>query len=302
MLFGLSEYCTSYDGDRVILRTVESYKPDGNYMYSDKIMVEKRDVTFDDNGVPMFNFRWGTHYYSITIAQYALQHHALYLVKDSQESYEIFISMADYFVKTQDQNGGWSVDFDHYFYKGRTEEIKAPWYSAMAQGQVLSTLVRAYSVTKDEKFLESAKRGLLLYSVPVELGGVLRKFENSYWFYEEYPTEPASFVLNGFMYSIFGLYDLYQISGDSTAKKLYKEGIKTLKRMISLYDLGNRTSYDLTHFTTNGVAPNIARWGYHSTHVLELSAICCIEPNELLFKDVLERWIGYIKGVPARTN
>lgn len=302
MIFGLSEYCTSDSGEKVILRTVDSYLPYGNYMYSDKIMVEKRDVTFDEKGIPMFNFRWGTHYYAITIAQYALQHHALYLEKDSQKSYEIFFSMADYFVETQDAKGGWSINFDHMFYKGRTALMNAPWYSAMAQGQVLSTLVRAYSLSKDEKYLESAKKGLFLYTIPVELGGVLRKFENEFLFYEEYPTEPASYVLNGFIYSLFGLYDVYKICDDNLAQKLYKEGIKTLKRMLSLYDLGNRTSYDLTHYTTEGNPPNVARWGYHSTHVLEMSAICCIEPDETIFLETLKRWIGYIKGQSVRTN
>lgn len=301
-LLGLSEYVTSYDNEKVLLRTVDEYKSNGNYMHSDKIMVEKRNVTFDTDGVPMFNFRWGTHYYPITIAQYALQHHALYLVKDDNTSFDIFISMADYFVKTQDEKGGWPSDFDHTFYKGRTELMKAPWYSAMAQGQALSVLSRAYHLTREDKYKVAALKGLIIYTIPVDLGGVLRKFENKFWFYEEYPTEPASYVLNGYIYSVIGLFDVFDTFRDNLSEKLYFEGIKTLKRVLSLYDLGNRTAYDLTHYSNEGVPPNVARWGYHSTHVILMSALCCIEPNEKMFLDVFERWVNYTKGIAARTN
>lgn len=303
LVMGLSEYATSYDGKRVLIRTVDEYDPFGNYRHSDKMDVAKRKkVTFDDEGIPLTNYRWGTHYYPITIAQYALQHHALYVTKQELDSYNIFIQMAEYLLGSQDENGGWPVTFDHVFYKGRTELIKAPWYSAMAQGQVLSTLVRAYHITGKKDYIEAAKKGLKLYSIPVELGGVFRRFENKYWFYEEYPTEPASYVLNGYIYALLGLYDVYISCNDELAEKLYKEGIRTLKRVLSLYDLGNRTAYDLTHYTTEGNPPNIAKWAYHATHVLQMSVICCIEPEELMFKETLKRWINYSKGIPSRTN
>lgn len=294
-------FVITLDGENMLLRLVDEYIPTGNYMHSDKIQVEKRNVTFDESGIPKVNFRWGTHYYPITIAQYGLQHHALYLLTNDRNSYEKFIMVADYFTKTQDRNGGWPTEFNHTFYKGRTKELKAPWYSAMAQGQAMSLLVRAYDQTKKTNYLDSAKKGLKLFSRPVKAGGLLRKFEGKFWFYEEYPTEPASYVLNGFIYSLVGLYDVAAVSGSRKAKKLYDRGIQTLRRMISLYDLGNRTAYDLTHLTTEGNAPNVARWGYHSTHLLVLSVICAIE-NDPIFQSVLERWIGYAKGITAKTN
>lgn len=38
-------------------------------------------------------------------------------------------------------------------------------------------------------------------------GGVRNELFGRAW-YEEYPTTPGSFVLNGFMYALIGLYDL----------------------------------------------------------------------------------------------
>lgn len=299
----VSEYIKTNDGQTILVRTVDNYNPQGNYLHSDKNRIEnKSNVILDQDGIPMVKYSWGTHYNPVTIAQYGLQQHALYLVNNDENHYNILIKVSNYLIDNQDEKGGWPFGFDHTFYKGRTELIQSPWYSALAQGQALSLLTRVYHLTGEQKYLDAAKKGVLLYCVPVEFGGVLRKFKNEYWFYEEYPTEPASYVLNGFIYSLFGLYDVYNVDGDETAKKLYLEGIRTLKHMLSLYDLGNRTSYDLTHYTTEGNPPNVARWGYHSTHILLLSGISSIETDESLFSITLERWIDYVKGIPTRTN
>lgn len=75
------------------------------------------------------------------------------------------------------------------------------------------------------------------------------------WFirrYEEYPTSPASFVLNGFIYSLLGLYDLnatVPASLSRDAGHLYEQGMISLKKMLLLFDTGSGTIYDLRHFT-----------------------------------------------------
>ena len=59
--------------------------------------------------------------------------------------------------------------------------------------------------------------------------------------YEEYPTTPPLFVLNGFIYSLFGLYDLAQVAtGDAkqTAQKLFDDGMASLKVMLPFFDSG----------------------------------------------------------------
>jgi len=59
--------------------------------------------------------------------------------------------------------------------------------------------------------------------------------------YEEYPTNPPLFVLNGFMYSLFGLYDLAMTGNRSInaeARMLYERGMSSLKVMLPLFDSG----------------------------------------------------------------
>lgn len=70
--------------------------------------------------------------------------------------------------------------------------------------------------------------------------------------YEEYPTTPASYVLNGFIYSLLGLYDLNNTAPQPIAKeagKLFRQGMMSLKKMLMLFDTGSGTNYDLRHFS-----------------------------------------------------
>ena len=60
------------------------------------------------------------------------------------------------------------------------------------------------------------------------------KFMNQYTWYEEYPFSDGLYVLNGFMYSMIGLYDLFTADGAPeelhfTAKEIFDLGFESLK-------------------------------------------------------------------------
>lgn len=178
------------------------------------------------------------------------------------------------------------------------------WYSAMGQGHALSVLSRAYHHSGgDFRYLKTALRALKPFKVPSVKGGVKATFLQTYNWYEEYPTQPPSFVLNGFIYSLLGLFDLKAIVPVNQAQEvteLYNEGMKSLKNLLMLFDMGSVTSYDLRHITI-GTAPNLARWDYHATHINQLLLLSTIE-NEHLFKSTAERWIEYMNGKRADHN
>ena len=82
-------------------------------------------------------------------------------------------------------------------------------------------------------------------------------FHERYVWYEEYPFEEGLFVLNGFMYSLIGLYDLSSASSApqearDEAKELFDEGIVSLKALLPLYDNGKGSNYDLQHVIKDG--------------------------------------------------
>lgn len=114
---------------------------------------------------------------------------------------ENFLSGAAWFLKNQDQKGGWAIGVPRVLAEGRLS-LQPPWYSAMAQGHGISVLVRAHHVTGDEKFLNAAKAALKIFEIRAENGGILSEFMGIYPWYEEYPTVPGTFVLNGFTVKI----------------------------------------------------------------------------------------------------
>jgi heparosan-N-sulfate-glucuronate 5-epimerase len=231
----------------------------------------------------------------------------------SSEHLKMFYSGADWLLKNQDRAGGWPVEV--VFNKDRkkfpfADELAEGWHSAMAQGHAMSVLSRAWLTSKEAKYADAAIKAIDLFSVSSEEGGFVAKFLDKFIWYEEYPTAPSSFVLNGFMYSLIGLNDLKEMleeKGDSVeivekAGELLVEGLKSLRALLPLYDTGSGSVYDLRHFTMKGSAPKLARWDYHSTHVNLLYVISTLDEEDDFLLNTAERWRGYMVGNRAEHN
>nr|XP_061830886.1 D-glucuronyl C5-epimerase B-like [Nerophis lumbriciformis] len=213
-----------------------------------------------------------------------------------------FFAASDWLRRNQDERGGWPIMVTRKLGEG-FRPLDPGWYSAMAQGQAMSTLVRAYLLTKDQAYLNAALKAVGPYKVPSAQHGVKAVFMNKYDWYEEYPTSPSSFVLNGFIYSLLGLYDLSETAGEKLGREagqLLSRGMESLKAMLPLFDTGSGSIYDLRHFML-GTAPNLARWDYHTTHINQLQLLASIDSSPI-FKEVVKRWKGYLKGIRAKHN
>ncbi|XP_011494920.1 PREDICTED: D-glucuronyl C5-epimerase [Ceratosolen solmsi marchali] len=221
----------------------------------------------------------------------------------TSEHMEQFYDAARWFVANQNiTSGGWSNPVKRKVANGMAI-LEPGWYSSMGQGHAISVLSRAYYHSGDEKYLQTAVRALRPFRILSNNGGILTYFLDKYVWYEEYPTTPSSFILNGFIYSLIGLYDLKSIASGKDAeeaKKLFDQGMNSLKNMLTLFDTGSGTTYDLRHFTLK-IAPNLARWDYHSTHVNQLLLLNTID-NDPIFGTTSERWIDYMSGKKASHN
>uniref|UniRef100_A0AC35G3D7 Heparosan-N-sulfate-glucuronate 5-epimerase n=1 Tax=Panagrolaimus sp. PS1159 TaxID=55785 RepID=A0AC35G3D7_9BILA len=170
----------------------------------------------------------------------------------------------------------------------------------MAQGHALSVLTRAYLLTNDTRFVKAAKKSLNLFNLLAKDGGVKNQLFGFDW-YEEYPTTPGSFVLNGFMYSLIGLYDFSTIKDfGNESKVLFENGLNSLRTFLPLYDTGSGSVYDLRHLGLKS-SPNIARWDYHAVHIYLLKWLHTIT-NDPFFNEIADRWIGYAQGKKAKHN
>lgn len=209
---------------------------------------------FDEDGIPLTDYKeFGIQYQPVGIAQYALGTWGLYLENNDLQYKEKFLHTADWFcdnLLVEDDFGVWEYKFDFPRYN-----LKAPWSSAMSQGEGISVLVRAYQLTENKKYIEIAKLAINSFKVPIEMGGVFYKDKEGLVWYEEYPSlenEPPH-VLNGFIFALFGLYDYYKATESEEALELFNQGIKTLKEKINLWDMGFWSRYDLTDIYSENV-------------------------------------------------
>jgi len=224
-----------------------------------------------------------------------------------------FFYAVDWLVRRQEPaTGGWSVPVARSLSDGRLT-LPPGWLSAMAQGQAMSALVRAYGRTRRKEYIDAAILAIEPFGRQSAEGGVVARFMDRYDWYEEYPTTPPCFVLNGFIYALVGLYDVAASAplgdGQRTAARLYAEGLKSLRVMLPMFDTGTGTVYDLRHLTLAAggrAAPNRARWDYHAAHVNQLAVLVSIlrrdgaDQEELEtaaeFEEVARRWASYMKG------
>jgi len=105
--------------------------------------------------------------------------------------------------------------------------------------------------------------------------------DGGYW-YEEYasPSSIRSHVLNGHIFALEGIYELYTLTKDDMARKLFQEEMNELKRHIHEYDAGSWTYYDRLK--------NMANWKYHNLHIKQMDYLWKTTGN-VLFKKYSKR-------------
>jgi hypothetical protein len=266
-----------------------------SYLVFDEEELKRRsDFDLDADGIPVIPTYvdvepYRTHYYPITIGHYALAVFHTWLRSSQDEDLERFLSLADWFVEHQSQDGCWYAKTDVPIYR-----LRAPWPSAMAQGRALSVLTRAWQCTSDEKYLESARRALAAFSVPVERGGITDAYDGQTTF-EEYPAQPAPHVLNGMIFALFGLWDLVRAQpDDARPAELFKRGVASVETLLPLYDTGWWSLYDLYHLEAS-TPRNPCTVHYHDIHVKQLKIMHAITGRDA-FGALARSWAGYQEG------
>lgn len=96
--------------------------------------------------------------------------------------------------------------------------LEKPWVSGITQALAVSVFCRQYYESKDKKYLDSAVSAFAPLLTSVENGGLLRATKAGLEWVEEYPSNPASYVLNGHMFAIIAAIELFQLTGNPLYK------------------------------------------------------------------------------------
>lgn len=290
---GVQTYSYNFGGN--VAETRDPYDPAGLiYDWTEAQIPEMRSgrAIRDDSGIVMAALDDGFYYHPLSVASIGLYQYSNYLVEEDEEFWEDAVRHADFIVEVLDpQNGCMYYPLDDRLVAGTDYRIKAPWPSAISQGRICSLMARMYYATGDKKYLEAAQLAMRAFDIDISDGGVTRDFMG-HPFYEEYPAEEPIFVLNGFMDAIIGLYDVWHLTGDETAERLYKQGIETLVFCLPYYDINGVSLYHLAHLNGDLIDPfYTAR--YHTVHVARLLTILEFEENETL-RYYCDKWIHYV--------
>jgi heparosan-N-sulfate-glucuronate 5-epimerase len=232
----------------------------------------------------------------VAVAQWGLGAYERFLVDGEEEWREAALSAGRFLLESQEREGERDGAWLHRTPFPHTFPLRAPWISAMAQGEAASLLVRLYRETRDEALAEAALRALGPLSVPSSAGGACALLDGSP-FPEEYPTDPPSFVLNGAIFALWGLRDVSTSLDDSDAARAFEEGVDTLAAAIDRWDLGYWSRYDLFPHA----AINIASPAYHELHITQLRAMDRVAPRSELAA-AADRWAGYRADPAARSR
>lgn len=234
-------------------------------------------------------------YGHVKLAQLALGHFERYVATGDADALHFADSAAAFFVTTQQpagsaDEGGWYHEFPY----AHRAELRPPWLSAMAQGQAASLLLRVYLETGREELAESALLAMRPFDRSVEHGGVTSVIGPSL-FAEEYPTTPASHVLNGAVFALWGVRDVAETLQDESARKLHDDLLDGLVSTLPRFDLGTWSRYDL--YPKPPV--NIASSFYHHLHISQLQALASLY-GEPVFTTLAERFVSYEERATLR--
>ena len=288
-------------GDVDICPTLGHYYQDYSGTLTSETLAFYYGDDFDANGVPRINYttlfrghpqvdqtrNYGIHYTPVTIAQYALALWSAYLQTGRDEHARAFLAQSDWLCRNRTFTAAgfslWLHEFEFPIYR-----LTPPWASAMAQGQGISVLVRAYQLTGESSYREEAQRAFGAFQATIqECGVAIVEEDNGLWL-EEYPSEPPSHVLNGFIFALWGAFDLFRVTQYMPAYDVWMRGTSTLKRNLSRYERAWWSCYDLAH-------RELAARDYHRLHVLQLQVLGELT-GESDFTTMADRWESYLAG------
>ena len=118
-----------------------------------------------------------------------------------------------------------------------------PWTSGLSQGTAITALVRGYLVLKDPHYLDVARSAVGAYTHSAPEGVLTHAFGGDW--YAEYSFAPGTFILNGFLQALNGIWDLYAVTKSSSVRAIFTRGSRAAKHALHHYDTGAWSLYTL---------------------------------------------------------
>ena len=294
-LFNLAEYFGIKGSGYALARATLNYDPDDlAAYYLDFASRADYPGPFDAKGLALTRIGQRSVYMPINVVLYGLGQLELCRKSGSDLHRERFKAMLEWLCENQAASGIWLTSVPKPEFG-----LHRPYQSAMLQGLGISCLVRGSFLFSEYRYMKSAYRALKPFRTRVEQGGVTAILPEGP-FYEEYICRPPCHVLNGFFFAIWGLYDLVRLEDHAEARQLWQDGVATIVKLLSHYDIGYWSLYHIPG------EPNPATPKYHDLHIEQLRVMYRLT-GEDTFSEYARRWQEYtdefsnaLKTLPAK--
>lgn len=208
--------------------------------------------------------------FPVAIFQYGLGAYDLYLMTGDEKYKYKFAQCVDWAYSNQEPNGAWNNFF--FYYPDHP-------YGSMAQAEGASLLIRANKCFSDDKYMLAAKKAIDFMLLPIEDGGTTEYCGEDVIFHEYTHRET---VLNGWVFSLFGLFDYVISNKDSDYyRKVLNDSLNSLVKYIPEFNLSYWSGYDL--------CGRIASPFYHHLHIAQFRALYELT-NNTEFLNVSTLW------------
>jgi hypothetical protein len=240
-------------------------------------------MRLDSNGIAQVWGRvTGVVYRPAVVAMRGIANLGRYLRSGNQEHLNVFLNQINWLeqhaVTRADGAVVWPHDFD--LQEGPIL-LRAPWVSANVQGFVISALVRGWRITRRPSLLELLKGSARVFELDCENKGVRVQAEG-HVVYTEVPGLPAPGIMDGFMTSLLGLYDLYVETGDPKVHELFMQGVEGLRYFLPRWDYRKKWSV-----YSNGAY--LCPPGYHCLNRMLLAVLARLT-GDSCFAEYAEAW------------
>lgn len=224
-----------------------NYKPNVN---STELYVEP----LDNDSIELFSYRGSEYYHPVNLSHRCFTFLSTYHSTNNQ----VHLDRAEKYASKLMEISTFadSAAYVPYLFKfalhGDSNLVfEVPWYSGMAQGEILEVMVRLYELTGKQEYLDNSHllfQSFLNIRKNNEIWTTRLDGESYYWV-EEYPhNEKPGLTLNGYIAAIFGLYDYYRVTQKEEAKLIYELSLTTIKKYMPDFRIkDNRSLYCLGH-------------------------------------------------------
>ena len=265
------------------------------------LFAEKADYAghHDSTGIPMLNYRGkiGLQHNPIAIAQWGLGNYNLFCRSHDDVRKNKFLAASNWLSANLETNSHGLWVWNHHFNWEYRSPLRAPWYSALAQGQGISLLLRAYRETGAVAYFEGAERAFNSFLKSTDEGGVAFTDDHGNLWFEEYIVSPPTHILNGFIWATWGVYDYFLMTQNQLARDLFEQAVLTLRTNLPHYDLGFWSLYE----ESNTLLPMVASPFYHRLHLVQLRVMHRITGDKT-FARYADKWEAYARSRAKRTR